>query len=150
MKRLIVLVIAFAVSMASFAFADQEDKSRQHLKVITGLSKALADKDFEAITVVAKGASKEEALIKAAMDICDRIDLQKLSPALCKCINSVKFVPQEECALLMKLSHIVSETKSDGEGVTLVLTLDRDQIKQLAYFKMWPLFPKQFISKTSS
>lgn len=150
MKWFVVMIVMLVVSMPGYTLADQTDKPQQHMEEITKLSQAVADKKFEPVTVVAKGANKEEALVRAARDICAHIGLKRLSPTLCKCINNVNFIPKEQCALLLQLSHVVSETESSAEGFTIVIKLDGEQLKQLAYFEMWPLFGKPFRAKLSS
>jgi hypothetical protein len=83
-------------------------------------------------------------LAKAAIVAREHIDKYDVSPLLCKCLEAVVFVTEQEKALLKGWDFKVDYAENDRGDVTVVLELDAAKLTQLALFNIWPLQFRSF------
>jgi len=150
MKQLIVCMIALMVCFPCSGFAEPPEIEQENFVEINKLAQTIAEKNYAPLKVVVEGENMEDALVRAAFIVRNHIGLEEMSPILCRCTDNIKFVPAEECQYLKSLEHAVMKTDGSDTGVKLVMHLDEDKLKQLAYFRLWPLHRKHFVSRPSA
>jgi hypothetical protein len=141
MGRLFVAFLFFlGLFLPQVTFAESEGAfEKRRCEEIFQLAEKIMASDFKPVTIKVYSASFEEALVNAAIVARNYIDTYEISPLLCKCLESIAYISEQERALLKSWNFTVEKSVDDDQVVTLEMVLDENQLRQLAFFNMWPL-----------
>ena len=140
-----IFILSLLLPQVGFAETD-ETFEKQRCKLISHLAEQILDTEFQPVTITVNGQTREKALARAVKELHAYLDNYRLSPVMCKCFEYIGYVTTEERALLTHWGVDVFHSASDEEGLRVVLTLDKDQLVQLALFNLWPLLNESFES----
>lgn len=146
MRRLVfILSLSFGLFLPQLVLAESGDNfQKKRCNEIFQLTEKIKETEFEPVAIKVSGSTFEEAFINAAVVARNHIDGYEISPLLCKCLESVVYIPEQERALLMRWDFKVSKNSDDNESITLEMVLDKEKLTQLAFFNMWPLQHRTF------
>lgn len=141
MFRLILLALCFLVVLSpQIALAESiESLQEKRHSEISQLAEKIIHSDFKMVTFTARGSTVRDALVKTAYEVREHLDNRSISPLMCKCLNSVEIITNEEYALFSQWEFDTSVVNTVPTTVELEMTLDQRQLAQVALFNMWPL-----------
>jgi len=144
-KFLFTLLVTLSFFLPQITLAQSiETFQKNRCNEISQQAERIVDSDLKPLTITVKGSTLEKALINAVIAARQYIDSYSITPPMCKCLESVLFVSNEERALLTLWGFDVAFSKGEAESVKLVMTLDKEQLEQIALFNMWPMLHHNF------